>query len=348
MLNRLLMLTVLMLTSLPVLAQGAAEGEKILDVMVPKCYDAQVERSGFSGKLPPGFTAEQITLASEDPYCRFDGALVRISDGRWYVGMPWPIGASKGTPAEKLKSFAWERMQESFLPESDGADGALEKLVIRHVTAAGRVTLRGYTDQSGMVFMMGNVASTAADMVKKRNEQLAPILAKAPSKGPKNAPIRVIEFSDFQCPSCKNAHEYLPGLLAAHEGKVHYTRVDLPLVANHPWSFAASVIGRAIHRQKPELFWEWKDAVYRNQADLNPFSIDMFGRNFAQDNGLDMERYDADVNAEDLHKEILDGAGVAYTIHVAATPTFIVNDRFVASGTGGKNLERYLAELAAK
>ena len=93
---------------------------------------------------------------------------------------------------------------------------------------------------------------------------------------------------------------------------------------------------------------QWKDAVYANQADLNPFSIDQFGRNFAEDNGIDMKKYEMDVLSEDVRQEILDGAGIAYTIRVSATPTIIVNDRFVASGTGGKNLERYLAELAAK
>lgn len=349
-LKRIITLSLLIATTIPVLAQAqkSAEGEKVIQAVVPQCYEATMQRSAYSAKLPFGFTAEQITLESEDPYCRFDGALVKTNDGRWYLGTPWPLGPGKGAAADKLKLFAWERMKESFLAESAGNDGSLEKIIVRHVTSAGRVKMEGYVDQGGMIFMIGDVASTAAEMVKKRNDRLAPILAKAPTKGPTDAPIRIIEFSDFQCPSCKHAHEFLPGLLAKYEGKVRYTRVDLPLVGSHPWAFAAAVIGRSIYRQSPEVFWQWKDAVYANQADLNPFAIDQFGRNFAEDHGLDMKKYDADVASDEIRNEILDGAGVAYTIHVGATPTFLVNDRFVASGLGGKNLTRYLAELAAK
>lgn len=345
MINRALTLTLVLALALPVLAQSASEGEKILTAAMPQCYESTLKRSAYAGKLPAGWTAEQITMESADPYCRFDGALVKMSDGRWYVGTPWPIASAKGTPAEKLRAFTWERMNETFLAESGGKDGALEKLVVRHVTTAGRVTMAGHADVAGTVYMMGDVAATADDVVKKRNERLAPVLAKAASKGPANATIRIIEFSDFQCPSCKQASEYLPRLLAAHEGKVRYTRVELPLVGSHPWSFAAAVIGRAIHRQDPEVYWKWKDTVYANQSDLNPFTIDQFGRNFAQDHGIDMKRYDADVVSEEIRKEILDGVGVAYTIGVGATPTFLVNDRFVAPGTGGKNLEKYLAEM---
>ncbi len=324
------------------------EGERILAQMVPQCYDATLTRGGYPGKLPNGYTAEQVSMESPDPHCRFDATLVKTTDGRWYVGRPWPIGGTKGTPAEKLKKFAWEKMGESFLAESAGQDGNLEKLSVRHVTEAGRVNLEGYVDPAGTVFMLGDIAASGNELATKRDQRLAPIVAKAPSKGPADASIQIVEFSDFQCPSCKQAHAYMTDMLKKYDGKVRYTRIDMPLVGNHPWAFAASLIGRAIHRQKPDAFWAWKDAVYANQADLNPFTIDQFGRNFAEDHGIDMAKYDADVVSEGVQQEILAGVGEGFTIGVAGTPTFIVNGRFVAAGNQGKNLDRYLEELTAK
>lgn len=346
MIRRFLTICVTLAAVLPASAQSAADGETVLQQAIPHCYDATVNRSEFAGKLPRGFSAQQITLESDDPYCRFDAALVHLSDGRWYVGTPWPIAGFSGTPAEKLKTFVWERMGETFLPEAAGRDGAVERLIVRHVTEAGRVQLEGYVDPAGTLFMMGDIAANALEMEKKRDARLAPILAKAPTRGSAKAPITIIEFSDFQCPSCRNAHEFTSTILKKYGDKVKYTRVDLPLVSSHPWSFAAAVIGRAIHRQNPEAFWDWKDAVYSSQGDLTIFTIDQFGRNFAQDHGIDMAKYDADVVSEEIRGEILAGVGEAYTIRVSATPTFIVNGRFVSAGADGKSLDRYLAELA--
>jgi protein-disulfide isomerase len=346
--NRILTICIAVAMALPSAAQSKAEGEKILQSFVPHCHDSTLKRGTFAGKLPSGYTAEQITLESTDPYCRFDAALVRLADGRWYLGGPWPIGGYKGTAAEKLRAFGWDRLGTAFIVESGGKDGGVEKLVAWHVTEAGRVRLDGWTDPAGTIFGMGDVAATSDDMRKQRAARLAPVLAKAPSRGPASASVTVVEFSDFQCPACKGAHDIMTGLMKKFEGKVRHVRADLPLVSSHPWAFAASVIGRAIQRQKPELFWDWKSAVYASQGDLNAFTIDQFGRNFAQDNGIDMARYDADVVSEEIRKEILDGVGVAYTLQISATPSFIVNDRVVPFGTGGKNLEAYLDELTAK
>lgn len=348
MFKRILTICIAVATALPAAAQPTAEGEKILQSLVPHCYDSTLKRGPFAGKLPSGYTAEQVTLESADPYCRFDAALVRLADGRWYVGGPWPIAGYRGNAPEKLRAFAWERMNTAFVVESAGKDGTAEKLVAWHVTEAGRVRLDGWTDPAATIFGIGDVAATSDDMRKKRAARLAPVLAKAPSKGPANAPVTIIEFSDFQCPACKGAHDIMTGLMKKYEGKVRHIRADLPLVSSHPWAFAASVIGRAIHRQKPELFWDWKSAVYASQGDLNAFTIDQFGRNFAQDNGLDMAKYDADVVSEEIRKEIIDGVGVAYTLQINATPSFVVNDRVVSFGTGGRNLEKYLDELTGK
>jgi protein-disulfide isomerase len=116
----------------------------------------------------------------------------------------------------------------------------------------------------------------------------------------------------------------------------------------HPWAFAAAVAGRAIYRQKPALFWEYKKQIYANQDKLNAFLIDDFARGFAQDHDLDLKKYDADVNSADLQKGIIDGAGLALSNDVRATPTYMVNGIVVDPGNDGKYLESYIAGLLKK
>jgi protein-disulfide isomerase len=166
-------------------------------------------------------------------------------------------------------------------------------------------------------------------------------------RGPKDAPVTIVEFSDFQCPSCRMASEKFEPFFEKNAERVRHIRIDMPIVSSHPWAYSASAIGRAIWRQNPEVFWKYKKATYASQSDLNAFTIDQFGRGFAEDNGLDMKRFDEDVVSEPLRKEILDGLGTAFTIQVAATPTYIVNGTIVAFGADGGNLIAHVEKLLA-
>jgi protein-disulfide isomerase len=129
---------------------------------------------------------------------------------------------------------------------------------------------------------------------------------------------------------------------------VRYVRYDLPLLTMHPWAFPAAVAGRAIYRQKPDLFWQYKDQVYANQEKLNTFTIDDFARGFAQDHDLDLKKYDADVSSPELQTSILAGAGAALSNDIRATPSYLVNGTNVDAGTDGKALEAYVAALLKK
>jgi len=156
--------------------------------------------------------------------------------------------------------------------------------------------------------------------------------------------VTIVEFSDFECPSCKRASGYLEPIVAKHGDKVRYIRFDLPLTM-HPWAFGAALAGRAIQRQKPELFWEYKKHIYSNQDSLTAFTFWDFARGFAQDHELDLKRYDADLQDENLKNEILKGAGFALANEVRATPTYLVNGAFVDAGDDGKHLAAYVDQL---
>jgi len=160
--------------------------------------------------------------------------------------------------------------------------------------------------------------------------------------------VTVIEFSDFECPSCQHAAGYMPAILSKYGDKVRYIRYDLPLVSMHPWAFAATMAGRAIYRQKPELFWAYKKEIYENQDKLSAFTIDDFARGFAQSHDLDLKKYDADVNDESIRNEILKGVGIAFTNDIRATPTYIVNGKIIDAGDEGKALTDYVASLVPK
>ena len=120
------------------------------------------------------------------------------------------------------------------------------------------------------------------------------------------------------------------------------------LVTMHPWAFAAAVAGRAIYRQKPDLFWQYKEQVYANQEKLNAFTIEDFARGFAQDHDLDLKKYDADIANPDIQASLLNGLGAAFSGDIRATPTYMVNGTLVDAGNEGKYLMDYVAGLVKK
>ena len=194
------------------------------------------------------------------------------------------------------------------------------------------------------MFFMGSFLPLTGDVAAARMKAFGPYLDGSPARGAEKAQVTIVEFSDFQCPSCKRASEYVDPILAKHGDAVRYVRFDLPL-SNHAWAFPAALAGRAIHRQNPALFWEYKKQVYENQSSINALMFPEWARNFAADHDLDLARYDADLASDAIKGELLAGAGAAFANHIRATPSYLVNGALVAAGPDGASLATYVDDL---
>lgn len=338
---------VFLTSAVAVSAEPQGEADLVLNLFLPQCAGGNLKSEPFGGKLPSGMTAEILSYDSEDHACQFDSVRVKTGDGRYWVGNPWPIAGLSGTPAERIKNLAWNALQRSVVVEPGATEFGMQKVRLYQVTEAGRIPSDGVVDPAGTMFFPGDFARNAAELKAKIDARLAPVIAASPSRGPKDAKVTIIEFSDFQCPSCMKASEFFEPFFEKHADSIRHIRVDMPIVSSHPWAFSAALIGRAIWRQNPELFWKYKLAVYKSQSDLSAFTIDQFGRGFAEDNGLDMRRFDADVMSDELRKQLLETLGVTFTIQIAATPTYSVNGTYVATGADGSYLKAYVEKLLA-
>lgn len=146
-----------------------------------------------------------------------------------------------------------------------------------------------------------------------------------PSKGPKTAPVTIVEFSDFQCPACRNADARIADLLKQFEGKVHFVYRDFPLT-RHKDAMPASVAANCAKEQGK--YWEFHELLFQNQNQLKPAD---FTRH-AQTLKLDMEKFatcqqDPKWVAE-VNKDLEDGEKAG----VNSTPSFFVNGKLVPGG----------------
>src|SRR5258708_21667300 len=87
----------------------------------------------------------------------------------------------------------------------------------------------------------------------------------APSLGNPNAAVTLVEYSDFECPVCRNLHDALRGMLPNYAGKVRVVFKDFPIEQLHPWARTAAIAGRCAYQQDPKAFWKMYDFIYDNQ-----------------------------------------------------------------------------------
>ena len=90
-------------------------------------------------------------------------------------------------------------------------------------------------------------------------------LGNAPTKGPKDAKITFVEFSDFQCPFCNRVYPTINQLMKDYDGKVQLVFKHFPLISIHPHAQKAAEAAECAKDQGK--FWEFHDALFENQQD---------------------------------------------------------------------------------
>ncbi len=357
--KRLLLATALLLAAAPIFADDdppappqSAKAEKLVNASIPVCStNMTVKRAGMMHKLPGNLVGTVVRAESERAACQGQWVSIESQGGELYFGMPWFLDDEAALPTleEKLKTFGYTAFRNPFEVKVDHARtrNGLFKVVMTQITESGKIPLEGEVDPEGKVFLMGHFLPMDADISTERLKAFAPYVAKAPAEGGATPKVTIIEFSDFECPSCKAAAGYMDPILKKYGSDVRYVRYDLPLLSVHPWAFSAAVAGRAIYRQNPDVFWAFKKQIYENQDMLTTFTIDDFMRHFAQDHDLDLKKYDADIASPDVRSEILNGEGVAFANNILGTPTYVINGRTVDHGDG-KPLEAYVAKLVGE
>ena len=145
-----------------------------------------------------------------------------------------------------------------------------------------------------------------------------------PSIGDPKAPITLIEFSDFQCPYCRQVSPTLKKLRAAYGDKLRIVWKHFPLTQIHPQAFKAGEAGQCAQDQGK--FWEYHDQLFGNQQALQLDDL----RRYAAASGLDVERFNACVDGSKHAEMVKTTLSEGLQLGVNSTPTVFVNGRRVA------------------
>ncbi len=145
-------------------------------------------------------------------------------------------------------------------------------------------------------------------------------IGNSPVRGNKNAPVTIVEFSDFQCPYCAQSQPVLEAVLKAYPEDVKLVYKNYPLPFHKQARNAAKA---SLAAEEQGKFWEMHDLIFEN---YNKLSGKKFNE-FAEQIGLDVNKFMADFNSNKYDIQIQIDIRLGNKIGVRGTPTFFVNGK---------------------
>ena len=147
----------------------------------------------------------------------------------------------------------------------------------------------------------------------------------SPVRGPADALVTLVEFSDYQCPFCRQAHATVTQVEKKYGGKVRLVMKQFPLVSLHPQAMGAGRAAVAAGLQG--RYWEMHDRLFASpQLDADTLE------RYAKEIGLDVERWKRDQNDPKVAAIIQRDMDLATNVNVSGTPAFFVNGRRLPGG----------------
>jgi len=198
-----------------------------------------------------------------------------------------------------------------------------------------------YVSKDGQKIIRGTVFDIGqnpfkADLDKIKTEY-------QPSMGTPGAPVVLVEFSDFECPFCRQQAKMLRDeLLKAYPTEVRLYYLDFPLESLHPWAKSAAMMGRCIFHQNASAFWDYHDWIFGHQEEMTPENLKGKVVEFAKGKGVDADQLskciDSGATEEEVNKTRAEGKG----LDINSTPTMFVNGRRMVGTLQWPDLKRVI------
>lgn len=163
--------------------------------------------------------------------------------------------------------------------------------------------------------------------------------------GSPDAPIVLIEYSDYQCPFCTTVYPTIKRIVEESNGQVAWVLRNFPLESIHPEARPAATAAECIAGLAGnEAFWRYTDDVFKNQSKLSK----AYSRQLAVSYGVDATKYDTCV-AQDTYRDKIDAdMGDAYTNGGQGTPyTIVYSKNYQAALSGALPYEQFSAVISS-
>jgi protein-disulfide isomerase len=198
-----------------------------------------------------------------------------------------------------------------------------------------------YVSKDGQKIVRGNVFDIGQNPFKSDLDKLK--TEYQPSFGTPGAPVVLVEFSDFECPFCREEAKMLrENLLATYPKEVRLYYLDYPLESLHPWAKAAAMMGRCIFHQNATAFWDYHDWIFQHQEEINPENLKDKVLEFAKGKGIDAAQLSKCIDSRATEEEVDKTKAEGKSLDVSSTPTLFVNGRRMVGTLQWSDLKRVI------
>jgi protein-disulfide isomerase len=183
-----------------------------------------------------------------------------------------------------------------------------------------------YVTKNGAFMFRGELSEVSADPFADLRSKLH--VGNSPSMGPEDAKITLIEFADFECPSCRQLDLVLRDMLPKNPD-LRLVFKHYPLTEIHPWAMTAAIAGQCVFDQNPGAFWKFHDTVFDQQDVISAANAWDKMIDLGNQLGLNEEAYRACMAAPETKAAVNQTIEEGHTLNITATPTTFVNARRV-------------------
>jgi len=251
-----------------------------------------------------------------------------------------PPDNTAAKPAEKKSAFdkptfeAYVRHLKVFGPQikvevGDPKPSDMPGFVLVNVHASAgpaSADFEYYVSKDGQKIVEGNLYDISQNPYKAQLDKLKTDLE--PSFGTPGAPVVLVEFSDFECPMCKEEAKILrDNLMSAYPKQVRFYFMTYPLDSLHPWARAAAIAGRCVFRQNAGAFWDFHDWIFAHQSEINAENLKDKVLEFAKGKELDALQLARCMDNRETEGEVNKAVAIGKDVGVSATPTLYINGR---------------------
>jgi len=255
------------------------------------------------------------------------------------------IGAN-GTPAFRINGVTVSGAQpfENF-----------KKVVDQQLEEAGKLTKAGtkpadlYTALTKK-FYQAPEAPAAQNKPQQQPEEddktvwKVPVDPKDPVRGPADALVTIVEWSDFQCPFCKRVEATMKQIRDTYAADVRIVWKDNPLPFHNRAKPAATLARFAYETKGDKAFWAVHDALYAENADLEDAGLEKI----AKDNGLSWDAVQAAIKSDKFKDQFGASMDLAMDLNARGTPHFFINGRRLSGAQPFDNFKKLIDDEVGK
>jgi len=287
-----------------------------------------------------------------------NGAAAQSSTAKPAAKLAEKSAEKSSTPAVPMPSEATVEgfLQQTFGYQTDlswkiasirpAGDTGLAEVNVVIASPQGQQVSRFYVTADGQHALAGELIPFGAKPFDPAKKTLEKGIT-GPDRGPKSAPVTIVEFGDLQCPACKRAQPTIEALVAA-EPHARFVFQNFPLEM-HNWAAKGAAYADCVGQASNDAFWKFVSKTYETQADITAENADEKLTAIADEAGVKGADIAACATKPATKARVDASIALGKSVDVTSTPTLFINGRRVGSFDANMtDVYKKLVEFAAK